>query len=121
MLLVLDLPLIGVWVRLLSIKPKVLYRSNLLLVCLAVHSVNNSVFDVLITMGFGIVGFGLGRFSYPMASFVLGFILAPLLEEHFRRALLLSNGDLTVFFRSSISLFFMALIALIMVSTFWKA
>lgn len=120
LLLVLNIPLIGVWVRLLSIPPRVLYPAILLLVCLGVYSVNNSVFDVLTTIGFGLAGFILVQFSYPMASLVLGFILSPLLEEHFRRAMLISNGDVLALIQSPISAFFMVLTMVVIVSSFWK-
>lgn len=116
MLLVLNIPLIGIWVRMLTIPPNVLYPTILLLVCLGVYSINNSAFDVLMTIGFGIVGFGLGRFSYPMASLVLGFVLSPLLEEHFRRTMLISNGDLMALFESNISAIFLCLALLVLVS-----
>ena len=116
MLLVLNIPMIGIWVRMLTIPPNVLYPTILLLVCLGVYSINNSAFDVLMTIGFGIVGFSLGRFSYPMASLVLGFILSPLLEEHFRRTMLISNGDLKALFESDISEIFLCLALLVLIS-----
>ena len=119
MLLVLNLPMIGLWVRLLSIPPNVLYPAILLLVCMGVFSVNNSTFDVLMTIGFGFIGFGFSLFNYPMASLVLGFILSPVLEEHLRRAMLISNGDASVLFQGPISASFMALSALVLVSSLW--
>jgi TctA family transporter len=98
----------------------VLYPTILLLVCLGVYSINNSAFDVLMTIGFGIVGFCLGRYPYPMASLVLGFILSPLLEEHFRRTMLISDGDLTALFQSNISPIFLGLAFLVLISPLWR-
>lgn len=121
MLLVLNIPMIGIWVRMLTIPPNVLYPTILLLVCLGVYSINNSAFDVLMTIGFGIVGFSLGRFSYPMASLVLGFILSPLLEEHFRRTMLISNGELKALFESNISAVFLCLALLVLISPLLRA
>jgi TctA family transporter len=109
MLIILNIPLIGIWVRLLSIPPRVLYPVILLLVCVGVYSVNNNVFDVMVTILFGVVGYWLGLYGYPMASLVLGFILSPVMEEHMRRALLISDGDYSVFFRDPIAATFMAL------------
>jgi TctA family transporter len=108
MLLILNIPLIGIWVRLLSIPPRVLYPIILLLVCIGVYSVNNNVFDVLVTIAFGIVGYWLTLFGYPVVSLVLGYILAPRMEEHLRRALLISDGDYSVFLTQPISASFIA-------------
>jgi TctA family transporter len=109
LLLILNLPLIGIWVRLLSIPSRVLYPTILLLICIGVYSVNNNVFDVLVTLVFGVVGYGFGLFGYPMASLVLGYILSPVMEEHLRRALLISDGDYSVFFHDPIGGTFMVL------------
>jgi len=118
MLLILNLPLIGIWVRLLTIPSHVLYPSILLLVCIGVYSVNNNVNDIFIVMIFGAVGYVLGLFGYPMASLVLGVILAPLLEEHLRRALLLSDGSYMIFLQRPISATFVLLTALFIVFAF---
>jgi TctA family transporter len=103
MLLILNIPLIGIWIRLLSIPPRILYPAILLLVCIGVYSVNNNVFDVVITIISGLVGYGLGLYGYPMAPLVLGFILSPIMEEHLRRALLISDGNYLTFFQHPIS------------------
>lgn len=118
MLLILNLPLIGFWVRILTIPSHVLYPSILLLVCIGVYSVNNNVHDIFIVIIFGAVGFAFGLFGYPMASLVLGVILAPLLEEHLRRALLLSDGSYMIFLQRPISATFVVLTALFIVFTF---
>jgi TctA family transporter len=120
MLLILNIPLIGIWVKLLSISPRVLYPTILLLVCVGVYSVNNNVFDVMVTIAFGIVGYGLALFEYPAVSLVLGYILAAKMEEHLRRALLISDGDYAVFLQEPISATFIICTVLIALFSFRK-
>lgn len=114
-LLVLNLPFIGLWVKLLSIPYRVLYPVILLLICIGVYSVNNSSFDVLLTFGFGLLGFLLNRRGFPSAPLLLGFVLGPLMEENFRRALLLSSGDFSTFVTRPISGGFLLLTLVILV------
>lgn len=121
MLLILNIPLIGIWVRLLSIPPRILYPLIMLLVCLGVYSVNNNIFDVLVTIIFGFVGYWFGLFGYPMASLVLGYILSPMMEEHLRRALLISDGNYSVFVREPISAGFIAATVLVVLLSFKKS
>lgn len=118
MLLILNLPLIGIWVRLLRIPSHVLYPTILLFVCVGVFSVNNNVKDIYIVMVFGLIGYFFGMFGYSMASLVLGVILAPLLEEHLRRALLISDGSYSVFFERPMSAVFMILTVVLIVFSF---
>lgn len=111
LLLVLNLPLIGIWVKLLSIPYRILFPAVLLLISIGVYSVNNSSFDVLLTCGFGLLGFWMNRHGFPSAPLLLGFVLGPLLEENFRRALLLSSGDPATFFQRPVSLAFLLITA----------
>lgn len=113
MLLILNIPLIGIWVKLLSIPPRILYPIILLLVCIGVYSVNNNVFDVLVTIVFGMIGYWLTLFGYPIVSLVLGYILSPMMEEHLRRALLISDGTYGVFVTQPISATFIACTTLV--------
>jgi TctA family transporter len=113
MLLVLNLPLVGVWVRLLAIPYRLLYPGILMFCCIGVYSLNNSTFDVFLATGFGVLGFGLKKLGCAPAPLLLGLILGPLLEENFRRALLLSRGELTVFIQHPISLGFLIVTALL--------
>lgn len=113
-LLILNIPLIGIWVRLLTIPYHLLYPAMLFFICIGVYSVNNSTFDVLMTLVFGVAGFALNRFGYSPAPLLLGFVLGPLLEEHFRRALVLSRGDLTVFVERPVSLTFLILTSIVL-------
>jgi putative tricarboxylic transport membrane protein len=107
LLVFLNLPLIGIWVRILAIPYRMLYPAILLFVCLGVYSINNSVFDVGVAMVFGAVGYVMILLRFEPAPLLLGFILGPLMEEHLRRALLLSRGEVTVFFERPISAGFM--------------
>lgn len=109
LLLILNIPLIGIWVRMLSIPYHLLYPAVLVFICIGVYSSDNNVFDVYIVLIFGVVGYFMRWFDYPAAPLLLGFILGPLLEEHFRRALLLGRGNALVFLERPISLVFILL------------
>jgi putative tricarboxylic transport membrane protein len=104
MLLVLNIPLIGVWVRMLAIPYRVLYPSMLFFICVGVYAVSHNTLDIYMVMIFGIVGYFLQRFQYPPAPLLLGFILGPLMEEHLKRTLLISHGDFSVFYERPICL-----------------
>ncbi len=103
-LLVLNIPLVGIWVRVLRIPFEVLYPPILLFICIGVYSTNNSTFDILVLAGFGIVGYLLVKLDCPPAPMLLGLILGPLIEENLRRSLIISHGDPTVFVTRPISL-----------------
>ncbi|WP_238364686.1 tripartite tricarboxylate transporter permease [Mesobacterium pallidum] len=118
MLLVLNIPLIGMWVKLLSLPYNLLYPAILVFVCVGVYSADNNVFDIFVVLGFGVLGTLMRRYGFPATPVLLGFILGPLLEEHFRRAMLLSRGDATVFFTNPISAVFMGLSVLFLASVF---
>ena len=96
-LLVLNLPLIQVWVSLLLIPYRLLFPVIIVLICIGVYAVGNSAFDVLLIIFFGAIGFGMKLLRLEPAPLVLGFVLGPLLEENFRRSLILSRGDLMTF------------------------
>ncbi|MFT5321826.1 MAG: putative tricarboxylic transport membrane protein [Pseudohongiellaceae bacterium] len=119
-LLILNLPMIGLWVKLLSIPYRFLFPAVLFLICIGVYSVNNSSIDVLLTLGFGILGFYFNRHGYPSAPLLLGFVLGPLIEENFRRALVLSDSQLITFVERPISLIFLLLTLTILVFSFTR-
>ena len=96
-LVVLNLPLVGLWVKLLKIPYAYLFPMILVFCCVGVYSINYRVFDVFLMAGFGVFGYCLRRIGCEPAPLVLGFILGPMLEEQFRRTLLLSDGDFLVF------------------------
>lgn len=102
-LIILNLPMIRVWVQLLRVPYHWLYPAILCFCCIGVYSISNNVFDVWLTVGFGALGYVFNKLGCECAPLILGFILGPMLEENFRRALLLSRGDLTVFLSSPIS------------------
>src|SRR6266516_3484328 len=104
MLVVLNLPLIGMWVKLLTVPYRLLYPAILLFCAIGVYSLSNSTVDVYITALFGFMGYIFAKLECEPAPLLLGFVLGPLLEENLRRAMLLSRGDPTVFFTRPISL-----------------
>lgn len=103
LLLVLNIPLIGIWVRMLTIPYRLIYPAVLLFICIGVYSANNNLFDVTIVLGMGVFGYVASRLGFEPAPLLLGFVLGPMMEENFRRALLLSRGDMFVFMTRPIS------------------
>ena len=104
MLVVLNLPLVGMWVQLLKVPYRLLYPAILMFCCIGVYSVNNNSFDVLVTVMFAVLGVAFVRFGCEAAPLLLGFILGPMMEENLRRSLMLSQGDFTVFLTRPLSL-----------------
>ena len=98
MLLVLNLPLIGMWVQVLRVPYKILFPLILLFCLIGVYSVGNTVFDIYIMILFGIVGYLMKKFDYEGAPLVLAFVLGPLLENNLRKSLIMSQGDFSIFF-----------------------
>lgn len=116
MLVILNLPLIGIWVQLLKVPYRLLYPAVLMFCSIGVFTVNNNSFDVLITVMFGVLGIVFIKFGCEAAPLLLGFILGPMMEENLRRAMLLSQGDPTVFFTRPLSLgMLLAALALIVI------
>ncbi|ALG71901.1 hypothetical protein VY88_11395 [Azospirillum thiophilum] len=122
MLVVLNLPLIGLWVRLLRVPYAYLFPAILVFCCIGTYSLKNDVFDVVLMAGFGVFGYVLKKLDCEPAPLLLGFVLGPLLEENLSRAMLLSQGDLSVFVTRPISAGLMAvaagLLALILLPAF---
>ena len=104
MLIILNLPLIGVWVKMLTIPYRHLYPAILVFCCIGVYTVNNTNFDIFMTAAFGIAGYLFYKLGCEAPPLLLGFVLGPMMEENFRRALLLARGDFTVFFTRPLSL-----------------
>lgn len=104
LLLILNIPLIGMWVKVLTIPYRYLYPSVLVFICIGTYTINDSAFDVGMVVCFGLLGHTMRIFDWPAAPVLLGFVLGPLMEEHFRRAMLLSYGDYTTFIQRPISL-----------------
>ncbi len=103
MLVVLNLPLIGIWIKLLSVPYRLLYPAILLFCCIGVYSLSNNIFDVMLTVVFGVLGWVFVKLECEPAPLLLGFILGPMMEENLRRALLLSRGDPMVFLQRPLS------------------
>jgi TctA family transporter len=104
MLIVLNLPMIGVWVKLLTIPYKHLYPAILVFCCIGVYTVNNTTFDIYLTAAFGVIGYLFTKLGCEGAPLLLGFVLGPMMEENFRRAMLLARGDFSVFVTRPLSL-----------------
>jgi TctA family transporter len=115
LLLILNVPLIGVWVKLLQVPYRYLFPSALFFIAVGVFSTTNSVFQVVEVLFFGIAGAILMKLRLPITPILLGFVLGPMVEENFRRALQLSHGDLTTFVSRPISAFFVAASVLLIV------
>ena len=115
MLVILNLPLIGVWVSLLRVPYRLMFPAIVLFCCIGTYSINNSAFEVGLMLMFAALGVFFIKVGAEPAPFILGFILGPLMEENFRRAMMISRGDLTVFLTRPISgfLLFLSLILLI--------
>jgi TctA family transporter len=114
-LLVLNIPLIGMWVKLLQIPYRYLFPSIVVLICVGMYSVNLSAFDIWLVLGLGLLGYAMLLTGFDAAPFLMGFILGPLMEENLRRALLLNRGDFSVFLKGPISLTCLVLAVLVLV------
>ncbi len=115
-LIVLNVPLIGVWVRMLRVPYRLLFPSALFFIAIGVYAANNSLFAVGEVLVFGLLGAVLLALDFPVATILLGYVLGPLIEENFRRALILSHGELGVFLSRPISAAFVV-ISLVVVAT----
>jgi TctA family transporter len=107
LLVVLNLPLVGMWVRLLRVPYRWLFPSIIMFSCIGNYGVNNNPIDIYLVALVGVVGYVLAKLECEPAPLILGYVLGPLMEEYLRRALLISRGDPTVFFTRPISLAFM--------------
>jgi TctA family transporter len=115
MLLVFNLPMVGVWIKLLTTPYRFLYPGIILFCCIGVYSVRNSAFDVIVAAGFGLFGMVARQFNCSPAPLVLGLVLGPIFEENFRRSLTISKGDPMIFLEHPISAALLALFALFVV------
>ncbi|RCW86442.1 tripartite tricarboxylate transporter permease [Phyllobacterium bourgognense] len=115
MLILLNLPLIGLWVKLLTIPYYMLFPAIIAFCSIGVYSVNSNVFDLYAVAFFGLIGYGLAKLRCEPAPLLLGFVLGPLLEEHLRRAMIMSRGDPMTFLNRPISLGLLLLAAAVLV------
>jgi putative tricarboxylic transport membrane protein len=114
-LLLLNLPLIGLWVRLLTIPPPLLYAGIVLIATVGVYGASNSLFDVGLLYVFGALGYAMRRFDFPVAPLVVGLILGPMMEQSMRQALIISQGQWTTFATRPISATLLAIAVLLVV------
>src|SRR3712207_6035772 len=103
MLLIINLPLIGLWVRLLKVPYRLMFPAILMFCCIGIYSINSLPTDVMFIAFFGLVGYFLIKFGFEPAPLLLGFVLGKLMEENLRRALIISRGDMATFVERPIS------------------
>lgn len=120
MLVILNVPLIGLWVRLLTIPYHLLYPSVLVFICIGAYSVGYSAFDVWMVVFFGLLGYFMRILGMPAPPMLLGFVLGPLMEEHFRRAMLYSRGDFSTFVQRPLSAVIIGATIALLVWTVWS-
>lgn len=120
-LMVLNVPLIGVWVKMLQVPYRYLFPSAMFFIAVGVFTTQNSLFQMWEVLVFGIIGAVLMMLDFSVAPIMLGFVLGPMLEENFRRSLLLSRGNLAVFIERPISGTFVAISALLLLGVIWSA
>jgi TctA family transporter len=104
MLIILNLPLVGLWVKLLRVPYRILFPAILVFCTIGVYSLNYNVFDIFMTAAFGLIGYIWAKLKCEGAPLLLGLVLGPMMEENFRRALLLARGDYTTFVTRPLSL-----------------
>jgi putative tricarboxylic transport membrane protein len=116
MLLVLNLPLIGIWVKLLTVPYRFLFPAIMGFMAIGIYSVDNREFDIYLTILFGLAGYVFKKLKVEVAPLILAVILGPLMEENMRRSLRLSSGDPSIFFSRPISAAFLIVTALLLFS-----
>jgi putative tricarboxylic transport membrane protein len=114
-LVIINLPLVGLWVSLLRVPYRLLFPSIVVFCCIGIYSINNAPFDVGIAAMFGVVGYWLLKHDFEPAPLLLGFVLGPLMEENLRRAMLIARGDATVFFTRPISAVLLSLAIILLI------
>ncbi len=116
MLLILNLPMIGIWVKILSTPPRWLFPIVLAISFIGVYSVNNSPLDLILATILGILGYFMRKFDYPLAPVILGLVLGDLMEQALRQTLMISGGSLMIFLRSPIAISLFILAGVVMVA-----
>lgn len=119
LLLVLNIPLISLWVRVLTVPYHTLYPAILMFICIGVYSVNVSTFEVMAVAALTALGYAMRVFAFPAAPLLLGFVLGPMMEDHFRRAMPLSRGSFDIFVASGLNGFFLITAAFLLGLGLW--
>jgi len=109
MLVIINLPMIGMWVSLLRVPYRLMYPAILLFCCIGVYTLNNSTFEVMLAAAFGLLGYGMSKVGFEPTPLLLGFVLGPLMEENLRRAMRYAQGDPMVFVERPLSAVLLAL------------
>ncbi len=124
LLVLINLPMVGLWVKLLTVPYRLLYPAILLFCCIGAYSMNNRIFDVMLAAGFGLLGYAFCKAKCEPGPLLLGFVLGPLLEANLRRTLLITQGDPSIFVERPISLIMLlatvVLLTLMILPTFRK-
>jgi len=115
MLLIINLPLVGIWVRLLRVPYRLLFPAIVVLCAIGIYSINNSPVDVVLAGGFGLLGYWLIKQDFEPAPMLLGLVLGPLMEDNLRRALMIARGDVTVFVTRPLSASLLAVALLLLI------
>ena len=118
MLLIINLPMIGIWVRLLKVPYQLMFPAILMFCCIGIFSINSEPVQVILIAVFGLVGYGISKLGFEPAPLLLGFVLGRLMEENFRRALLMSRGDMMTFIASPISASLLLIAVVVLVVSF---
>ena len=117
MLVIINLPLVGMWVQLLRVPYRIMFPAIFLFCCIGVYGINNSVFEVLLTIIFAFLGYFMLKVGLEPAPLLLGFVLGPLIEENLRRSLILSDGSFSIFYEKPLALIMLLCAAALMVLT----
>jgi TctA family transporter len=120
-LIVLNVPMIGVWVKMLQVPYRYLFPSAMFFIAVGVFSTQNSLFQIWEVLAFGVIGALFIVLDFSVAPIMLGFVLGPMVEENFRRAMLLSRGDITVFVQRPISCAFVIISTLLLIGVTWSS
>jgi putative tricarboxylic transport membrane protein len=118
-LVILNIPLIGLWVRMLSIPYRMMFPAIVLFTCIGVYSTHNNTFDIWVLLVFGVIGYLMALLRLEVVPVLLGLILGPMLEENFRRTLLLSRGDFSVFIERPITVVALGVCAALLLWAIW--
>jgi putative tricarboxylic transport membrane protein len=114
-LLLLNFPLVGLWVSVLRIPQSILLALILLLTLVGAYSINNSLLDLAVLVAFGMIGYIFRKLRLDVSPLVVALVLGPMLENNFRQSLFMSRGDLLIFLQRPISMVFLILLALVMI------
>jgi putative tricarboxylic transport membrane protein len=121
LLLILNLPLVGIFVQLLKLRYSILAPIAILISLVGVYSINNSTFEIWVILVFGVIGYIMRKFSYDAGPMVLAFVLGPIMERSFRQALLMSNGNFSIFIERPISFGILAVILILLLLQIYRA